>query len=59
MDEKHCGEKTVRNVGCSVKECMYHTPSDVCCAHEIKVSNEQAKTKAETFCSTFIGKAEF
>ena len=59
MNEKTCGEKTVRNVGCTVKDCVYHTKSDVCTAQRITVSNENAQRKAETFCSTFENRAEY
>ena len=46
----------VQNVGCSVKDCKYHTENNICCAKSIKVSNESAQRKADTFCSTFENK---
>ena len=58
MNEKATGSKTVQNVGCTVKDCIYHTRSDVCTASQIHVSNEKAQRKAETFCSTFENKEE-
>ena len=59
MNEKPCGERTVQNVGCTVRDCVYHTRSDLCAARKIVVSNENARRKAETFCSTFENRAEF
>ena len=59
MNEKTNSGKIVQNVGCTVKDCVYHMKSDICCAREITVSNEKAQRKAETFCSTFVNKAEF
>ncbi len=57
------GEKTksehVKNVGCTVKDCRYHSEADRCRAEQITVSNEHAKNKAETFCSTFENRTEF
>ncbi len=51
----HC----VQNVGCQVKDCLYHTDTDKCHAEKITVSNEKAQQKAETFCATFVNRAEF
>ncbi|MBR6115592.1 MAG: DUF1540 domain-containing protein [Oscillospiraceae bacterium] len=59
MNERPCGENTVQNVGCRVKECLYHNRADMCTAHKIEVSNENARRKAETFCATFENKASF
>ena len=59
MNEKPCGEKTVQNVGCQVKDCAYHSASDICTARKITVSNEKARRKAETFCATFENRTEF
>lgn len=47
---------SVENVGCNVKECKYHSSLDMCTARHIKVSNENAQRKADTFCSTFENK---
>jgi hypothetical protein len=46
----------VQNVGCSVKDCIYHTPNNVCSAEHISVQNESAQRRAETFCGTFSNK---
>ena len=54
-ENKNCS--CVQNVGCSVKDCKYHSESNMCCATAIKVSNENAQRKADTFCSTFENKA--
>ena len=59
MNERPCGERIVQNVGCKVKECVYHTKSDICTAREITVSNENARRKAETFCATFENRSSF
>ena len=59
MNEKPCGDHIARDVGCKVKECVYHTRSDLCSAQRITVSNENAKKKSETFCATFENRAEF
>ena len=40
-------------VGCDVTNCKYNTVDSRCCASHIKVQNEKASTKSETFCSTF------
>jgi hypothetical protein len=47
------GGHKVQNVGCSVKDCKYHSGDDVCIAEHIKVQNESAQRKAETYCGTF------
>ena len=59
MNEKPCGDHIARDVGCKVKECIYHTRSDLCTAQRITVSNEKATRKTETFCATFENRAEF
>lgn len=51
-----CG--CVRNVGCSVKECRYHSAQNYCCAREITVENPDAQRKGETFCATFENRSE-
>ena len=58
MNEKPCGEHIARDVGCKVKECAFHTRSDLCTAQKITVSNAQAQRQDETFCATFVNKAE-
>ena len=59
MNEKPCGEHIAANVGCKVKECLFHTKSDLCTAQRITISNESARRKAETFCATFENRTEF
>ena len=48
------GEKD-RNpgVGCDVTACKYNTVDYHCSAEQIKVKNERALTKGETYCGTF------
>lgn len=50
-EKKNCD--CVQNVGCCVKDCKYHAPSNTCNARHISVSNEYAMEKGETFCATF------
>ena len=55
MDYKNncgCGD-ALRNVKCDVKKCAYHGEGDYCHADSIKVANESATSKNETFCSTY------
>jgi hypothetical protein len=40
-------------VGCDVTACKFNTVDRRCAAEEIKVQNEHAESKAETYCSTF------
>ena len=47
----------VQNVGCTVRDCKYHTAQNFCNASRITVENETAQRKGETFCSTFESKA--
>ena len=56
-ENKNCG--CVQNVGCTVKDCKYHSSLDMCNAKHINVSNENAQRKADTFCATFENKASF
>ena len=58
MNEKPCGERVAKDVGCKVQECAFHTRSDLCTAQRITVSNAQAHRKDETYCATFVNKAE-
>lgn len=50
-DKKNCSEIT--GVGCDATNCKYNTIDCKCSASHIKVENEKAKSKTETFCSTF------
>ena len=40
-------------VGCDVTACKYNTIDCRCTASNIKVKNEKAETKSETYCGTF------
>ena len=40
-------------VGCDVTACKYNTVDCRCSAQHIKVKNEKAVTKGETYCGTF------
>ena len=40
-------------VGCDVTGCKFNTVDCRCCAENIRVRNEKAETKGETYCSTF------
>ena len=40
-------------VGCDVTSCKYNTIDCRCSASTIKVKNENAVTKGETYCGTF------
>lgn len=48
------GTDTISNVKCSAKKCVYHGVNDICNAGNIKVANEEANSKTETFCSTYM-----
>ncbi len=41
-------------VSCSVRDCKFHDTENFCTASNIKVQNENAQRKAETYCGTFI-----
>lgn len=43
----------IQGICCHVENCIYHTKGDACTAKSIDVKNENAMTKAETFCGTF------
>lgn len=58
MNEKTCDEHIARDVDCKVRECIYHTRSDLCAAQRITVSNEKAARKSEPFCATFENRAD-
>ena len=45
--------KCIPGVCCHVENCVHHTKGDMCDAGGIDVKNENALTKAETFCGTF------
>ena len=47
--EKECNP----GVGCDVTACKYNTVDYHCSAEQIKVKNERALTKGETYCGTF------
>ncbi len=49
MKDNHC----LGGVDCAVHNCHFNTVSGKCTAQHIKVDNEKASSKSETFCSTF------
>ncbi len=49
--------KCAEGVKCNVFGCEYNSSDYRCTADHIKVENEQAESKAETFCSTFRPKS--
>ena len=46
-----------QSIGCSVRDCRYHTAQNLCNARSIYVENEDAHRKGETFCATFENKS--
>lgn len=46
-----------QSIGCSVKECRFHSAQNLCNARSIYVENENAHRKGETFCATFESKS--
>jgi len=57
MSGKNKESACVQNVGCTVKDCKFHSAQNYCNARQITVENEDAQRKGETFCSTFESKA--
>ena len=53
MSERSTSESRITGVGCDATNCKYNTIDSKCSASNIKVKNEKATTKTETFCSTF------
>ena len=53
MNEKKSSDSRITGVGCDAGNCKYNTVDSRCSASNIKVKNEKATTKTETFCSTF------
>ena len=53
MNDKKLSRDEITGVDCDVTNCKYNTIDCKCAANEIKVKNENATTKSETFCSTF------
>lgn len=52
-------EKTndcICRVDCNVCTCVFNDKGAYCAADHIKVANEKAERKAETFCATFSPK---
>ena len=50
---KKPGWDEITGVGCDVTNCKYNTIDNKCSASKIKVENERASSKGETYCSTF------
>ena len=57
---KQYGDNNIgpRSVGCTVKDCRYHSAENKCRASKIVVSNDHAQNMTETFCSTFENRAD-
>ena len=53
MSNKKMSSGRTTGVGCDVSNCKYNTIDCKCSASQIKVQNDKATTKSETFCSTF------
>lgn len=53
MSEKKNLNSSITGVGCDATNCKYNTIDSKCSASHIKVQNERATTKTETFCGTF------
>jgi len=53
MNNKKMSSGQITGVGCDVSNCKYNTIDCKCSASQIKVQNDKATTKSETFCSTF------
>ncbi len=48
-----CGEKHIKGINCSVRNCAYHDGECYCTAREINVGPSNACTSTETICATF------
>lgn len=53
MSEKKLRDSEITGVGCDVTTCKYNTIDNKCAASQIKVQNDRATTKSETYCGTF------
>ena len=53
MSEKKMNHSEITGVGCDVSTCKYNTIDNKGADSQIKVQNERATTKSETFCGTF------
>ena len=51
-DTKKFGQD-INGVNCDSTNCKYNTTDRKCTAGSIKVKNEKAVTKGETYCETF------
>ena len=45
--------ETPYSVRCDAKKCIHHDTDGTCRADSIRVANESALTKSETFCATY------
>ena len=45
--------KCIKGIVCDVKNCMYHTTHNSCCAGTIAVGPKDATCSANTNCATF------
>lgn len=46
-------DKHIKGIRCDVCSCVYHNGQSQCCAGEIYVGPHDAKSSANTECSTF------
>ena len=60
MDQKKTGvdcgcdmTKQIKGIVCDVKNCMYHSTENKCCAGTISVGPREASCSANTNCATF------
>ena len=59
MNNKKMSSGQITGVGCDVTNCKYNTIDCKCSASQIKVQNDKATTKSETFCSTFCPRGPY
>ena len=52
IDTGKCGSD-ITGVNCDATNCRFNTTDRKCSADSIKVKNERAVTKGETYCETF------
>ena len=48
-----CGDKHIKGINCSVKNCTYHDGECYCTAEHINVGPSNATSSSDTICATF------
>ena len=48
-----CGDKHIKGINCSVKNCAYHDGVCYCTAGHINVGPSSATSSTDTVCATF------